>query len=95
MLNHTRSRRAAWSTRDCNASTFNTAALATDTASTSPRQTSNNTDTVAVFITLAKLLDKTISGLNSQGVTIDSLYPFMSLREEEVRHLEKTNNKSC
>lgn len=54
-----------------------------------------NTDTVAVLITLAKLLDKTISGLNSQGVTIDSLYPFMSLREEKVRHLEETNNKSC
>jgi plastocyanin len=62
------------------ASTFNTTTVATDTTSTPPGQTSNNTDTVAILITPAKLLDKTISGLNSQGITIDSQYPFMSLR---------------
>jgi hypothetical protein len=49
------------------ASTFNTTAVATDTATTPP-------DTVAILITPAKLLDKTISGLNSQGITIDSEY---------------------
>jgi hypothetical protein len=62
------------------ASTFNTTAVATDTASTPPGQISNNIDTVAIIITPGMLLDKTISGLNSQGITIDSQYPFMSLR---------------
>jgi plastocyanin len=62
------------------ASTFNTTAVGTDTASTPPGQTSSNIDTVAILITPAKLLDKTISGLNSQGITIDSQYQFMSLR---------------
>jgi hypothetical protein len=62
------------------ASTFNTTAVTTDTASTPPGQTSNNIDAVAILITPAKLLDKTISGLNSQGITIGSEYPFMSLR---------------
>jgi len=42
------------------ASTFNTTAAATHTASTPPGQTSYNTDAVAVLITPAKLLDKTI-----------------------------------
>jgi hypothetical protein len=68
------------------ATTFNTTtATATNNVSSSAGgQTSsnnnNNIDTVAILITPAKLLDKTISGLKSQGITIDSQYQFISLR---------------
>jgi plastocyanin len=61
------------------ATTFNTTATASSSAG---GQTSNNNniDTVALLITPAKLLDKTISGLKSQSIMIDSQYPFTSLR---------------
>jgi plastocyanin len=61
------------------ATTFN----ATTTASSSTggqTPSNNNVDTVALLITPANLLDKTISGLKSQGIMIDSQYPFTSLR---------------
>jgi plastocyanin len=66
--------------------TFNTTATATNStlSSAAGGQTStitnNNIDTVAVLITPANLLDKTIAGLKSQGIMIDSQYPFTSLR---------------
>ena len=56
------------------ATTFNTTTAATTT------NTNNNIDTVALLITPAKLFDKTVSGLKSQRITIDSQYPFTSLR---------------
>ncbi len=59
------------------ATTFNTTTGAINTTSSS---TNNNIDTVALLITPARLFDKTISGLKSQGITIDSQYPFTSLR---------------
>jgi plastocyanin len=65
------------------ATTFNTTTAATNTTSSSAGEqtsTNNNIDTVALLITPAKLFDKTISGLKSQGITIDSQYPFTSLR---------------
>jgi len=57
------------------ATKFNTTTAATNTTSTN-----NNIDTVALLITPAKLFDKTVSGLKSQRITIDSQYPFTSLR---------------
>ena len=64
------------------ATTFNTTTAATNTTSSSAGQqtSTNNIDTVALLITPAKLFDKTVSGLKSQGITIDSQYPFTSLR---------------
>jgi plastocyanin len=65
------------------ATTFNTTTAATNTTSSSAGEqtsTNNNIDTVALLITPAKLFDKTVSGLKSQGITIDSQYPFTSLR---------------
>jgi plastocyanin len=64
---------------------FNTTATATATnsgLSSAAGQTStiNNIDTAAVLITPANLLDKTIADLKSQGIMIDSQYPFTSLR---------------
>jgi plastocyanin len=65
------------------ATTFNTTGIPTNTTSSSAGgqiSTNNNINTVAILITPANLLDKTISGLKSQGITIDSQYPFISLR---------------
>jgi plastocyanin len=65
------------------ATTFNTTGIPTNTTSSSAGgqiSTNNNINTVAILITPANLLDKTISGLKSQGITIDSQYPFTSLR---------------
>jgi hypothetical protein len=65
------------------ATTFNTTGIPTNTTSSSAGgqiSTNNNINTVAILITPANILDKTISGLKSQGITIDSQYPFISLR---------------
>ncbi len=68
------------------ATTFNTTNNVINSASssaegqTSSNNSNNNIDTVAVLITPANLLDKTIAGLKSQGIIIDSQYPFTSLR---------------
>jgi plastocyanin len=66
--------------------TFNTTATNNALSSAAGGQTStnnnnyNNIDAVAVLITPAYLLDKTIAGLKIQGIMIDSQYPFASLR---------------
>jgi plastocyanin len=63
------------------ATTFNGTTTTNTASSPAGGQTSsNNIDTVAILITPANLVDKTISGLKSQGITIDSQYPFISLR---------------
>jgi hypothetical protein len=64
------------------ATTFNTTTATNNASSSAGGQTSsnNNIDKVALLITPANLLDKTISGLKSQGITIDSQYQFISLR---------------
>ena len=61
------------------AATFNATATASSSAG-GQTSTNNNIDTVALLITPANLLNKTISGLKSQGIMIDSQYPFISLR---------------
>jgi plastocyanin len=64
------------------ATAFNTTTASNNASSSAGGQTSStsNIDTVALLITPAKLLDKTISGLKSQGIMVDSQYPFTSLR---------------
>ncbi len=54
------------------AASFNTTTT-TNTDSSSP-------ETVATLMVPSSLLDKTVSGLKSQGFTIDNQYPFLSLR---------------
>ena len=58
--------------------TFN--ATSTGSLSAGGQTSNNNIDTVALLITPANLLNKTVSGLKSQGIMIDSQYPFTSLR---------------
>jgi len=60
------------------ATTFNTTAAAS--ASTTKAGGSADPDTIATLMVPSKLLGKTISGLKSQGFTIDNQYPFTSLR---------------
>jgi plastocyanin len=62
------------------ATTFNSTTTTNTALSPAGQTSSNNIDTAAILITPAKLLDKTTSGLKSQGITIDSQYPFISLR---------------
>ena len=67
------------------AASFNTTTT-TSNASSSSASTSaaagvgNIPDTVATLMVPSSLLDKTVSGLKSQGFAIDNQYPFVSLR---------------
>ena len=62
--------------------TSNTSTASSSSASSSVAAagTDNNPDTIATLMVPSSLLDKTISGLKSQGFSIDNQYPFLSLR---------------
>ena len=65
------------------AASFNTTTSTTPSSSASSSAAagaSKNPDTVATLMVPSSLLDKTISGLKSQGFAIDNQYPFVSLR---------------
>ena len=60
--------------------TTSTASSSSASSSVAPPGTDNNPDTIATLMVPSSLLNKTVSGLKSQGFTIDNQYPFLSLR---------------
>ena len=60
--------------------TTSTASSSSASSSVAPPGTDNNPDTIATLMVPSSLLNKTVSGLKSQGFTIDNHYPFLSLR---------------
>jgi plastocyanin len=61
-------------------STVTNSTGSSSSSSTSSSSANNNPDTVLTLMVPSRLLGNTISGLKSQGFTIDNQYPFLSLR---------------
>jgi plastocyanin len=61
-------------------STVTNSTGSSSSSSTSSSSANNSPDTVLTLMVPSRLLGNTLSGLKSQGFTIDNQYPFLSLR---------------